>query len=227
MENSTPSHRNRNKENIAPENSLPTPRRTLFHTPLQPRQANQLRFSTPLTSLSFTPPPTTKRRRRVASQPSLEEISSQQSTYEAQLQQEKDVKDEAEKSAKKARIHNAGLGIRQAGYSTVHSYLSELLTAEDPLQSSQISQLLIHHGAHLLDLARARQPQIIDDWIISSHRELISSQCQALASHFRPEIGSSVTQILCEFSVKGFLAEAELVAPLVCQVLRQIGISEN
>ncbi len=112
-------------------------------------QENQLRFSTPLTSLSFTPPPSTtpstKRRRRVVTQPSLDEISSQQSAYQEQLQHEQHVNEEAEKSAKKARIHKAGLGIRQAGYPTLHSYLSELLTAEDPVQSSQISQLLVSH----------------------------------------------------------------------------------
>ncbi|PPQ91131.1 hypothetical protein CVT25_013270 [Psilocybe cyanescens] len=117
------------------------------------------------------------------------------------------------------RINEALKSIHAAGFPTFCDFLEDVLTPHNPSQSSQISQLLLNHGPHLFDLAQQRQPKITNNWIISSHRELVSVQCTALAEHFHPTHLSKVTDILSGFSLKQYLAESERVAPLICQIL--------
>ncbi|KAF8165833.1 hypothetical protein B0H34DRAFT_794172 [Crassisporium funariophilum] len=228
MPQSSPSRRLHNKENWeTPRNLVWTPRRQNRGTPLASRQPTKLLFDTPLTVHSvFTPPPST-RKCRVAVSLSEEDVLRRMDEQKERRERERLAEERAQKDAKTARIDTAMKLIKDAGFSTFNSFLEDVLTAHDPSQSSHISKILINHGHHLFDLIQQRQPEITNDWVISSHRTLISKQCQALAAHFRPQQGSSVTSILAEFSVKGFLSEAKLVAPTICQVLRQVGSSET
>ncbi|KAF8148588.1 hypothetical protein B0H34DRAFT_785583 [Crassisporium funariophilum] len=174
--------------------------------------------SSPIHSV-FTPPPSTCKR-RVAVLLSEEDVLRRMDKQKERRERERLAEERAQKDAKTARIDTAMKSIKAAGFSTFNSFLEDVLTAHDPSQSSHISKILINHGHHLFDLIQQRQPEITNDWVISSHRTLISKQCQALTAHFRPQQGSSVTSILAEFSVKGFLSEAELV-------LRQVGSAET
>ncbi|KAF9473608.1 hypothetical protein BDN70DRAFT_937306 [Pholiota conissans] len=54
--------------------------------------------------------------------------------------------------------------------------------------------------------------------------KLIVAESEALVSHFRPRHGSSVTEILANFSVKGFLSNAKAIAPSTFDALQAIDI---
>ncbi|KAF9472974.1 hypothetical protein BDN70DRAFT_937790 [Pholiota conissans] len=111
----------------------------------------------------------------------------------------------------------------------VHEFrvLEKFLTTRDPSLSSQASKMLINHGPAIFDAARCRQPEVANDWALSTVRQLIEKQSEVLAAHFRPRQGSSVTEILHKFSLREFLSEAERIAPTVYQTLRQIGVGQN
>jgi hypothetical protein len=51
--------------------------------------------------------------------------------------------------------------VKAAGYKTLHEFLADLLATKDQHQSSQVSQTLINHGDELLELIRARQPELV------------------------------------------------------------------
>jgi hypothetical protein len=82
------------------------------------------------------------------------------------------------------------------------------------------------HGSSLLAGFETRQPDIVHDWAISTHRKLVDLESIALANHFKPCKGASITSILDNFSIHQFLADAESIAPTTCQVLRQVGFPD-
>jgi uncharacterized protein YdaT len=229
--------RSHTDENANAPTYHPQPPRDPFRTPLLARQPTQLSLGTPINletsfiiSDGITPTPTGKKR-RVAQNLSQEEIQLLRDEHQAKQKECAERKEQADEESrrrqKRSRIDNAMTALKACGFPTFHDFLADVLTAEDPAQSSHISQVIINHGTDLLDLIRKRRRDIADDWIITGHRELLSAECKALASHFRPRHGASITEILSAFSIKGFLSQAERVAPLVCDVLRQIGFPEN
>lgn len=74
---------------------------------------------------------------------------------------------------------------------------------------------------------RRRQPEIANDWALSTTRELVQKESAYLAEYFIPEPKTPVEQILKRFSVAGFLSEAESRAPSSYQVLQQIIFPEG
>ncbi|KAF9474637.1 hypothetical protein BDN70DRAFT_936502 [Pholiota conissans] len=150
-----------------------------------------------------------------------------QAKQEECAEKKKVEEEDQRRKLKKACIDTVMQAVKKAGFPMFHDFLDDVLTAEDPIQSSHISQLIINHGSHLFDLMRQRQRNITNDWIITGHQELLQVQCEALALHFQLQQGASVMEILAGFSIKGFLSQAEDVAPLVCDVLKQIGYPGN
>ena len=87
--------------------------------------------------------------------------------------------------------------------------------------------MIDNHGFTLLESIRRHWPEVANDWALSTTHELISKESDVLAQCFRPEPGTSITDILQQFSLKGFLSEAESVAPTIYQLLRQVGFPSN
>jgi len=87
--------------------------------------------------------------------------------------------------------------------------------------------MLVQHGSSLLDNIRQRQPEVTNDWAISTVRQLVAAEGEHLAQQFKPKQKQLVSEILKKFLMTGFLMEAELLAPSTCQVLRQIGFPQS
>ena len=112
------------------------------------------------------------------------------------------------------------------GYPTLFSFIDAFLQTKDPILSSQVSRMIGIHGPSLLADFEIRQPEIVHDWAISTHRKLVDLESIALANHFKPRKGASITSILDNFSIHQFLADAESIAPTTCQVLCQVGFPD-
>ena len=116
--------------------------------------------------------------------------------------------------------------LRTRGYPTLFSFVDAFLQTKDPILSSQVSRMIGIHGASLFTGFEIRQPEIVQDWAISTHRKLVDLESLALANHFKPRKGASITSIMDNFSINQFLADAESIAPTTCQVLRQVGFPD-
>ena len=57
----------------------------------------------------------------------------------------------------------------------------------------------------------------VHDWAISTVRQLVAAECERLAQRFKPEQKQPVSEILKKFSMSEFLAQAELLAPLLAR----------
>ncbi|KAJ7864341.1 hypothetical protein B0H13DRAFT_2353767 [Mycena leptocephala] len=135
--------------------------------------------------------------------------------------------EEAERRAASAlRIGQVLDAVKAAGYRTLHEFLGELLATKDQHQSSQVSQTLINHGDELLDLIRARQPQIVSQWISRAAGEILKEEGAKLAQLLRPPQGQGVSTTLENFSLERILADAEYLAPTLCILLRSLAREE-
>ena len=85
--------------------------------------------------------------------------------------------------------------------------------------------MLIRHGESIFDGFRKRQPDVANDWAVSTVRQLVGVEGERLAQRFKPQQKVPVSEILKNFSIAEFLFEAEILAPSTCQLLRQIGFS--
>ncbi|KAF8806609.1 hypothetical protein BYT27DRAFT_7224360 [Phlegmacium glaucopus] len=117
--------------------------------------------------------------------------------------------------------------IEGAGYPTLLSFITALIMTKDPIWSSQVSHMFIHHGHSILDSIHQCQPQVANDWAISTVCQLVATEGEHLTQCFQPEQKTPVSEILKQFSIAKFLSEAEVLAPSTCQVLQQIGFPES
>ena len=95
---------------------------------------------------------------------------------EEQLQQE----------ASESKLRCAMQDLHGHGYPTLFSFINAFLETKDPILSSQVSWMIGVHGPSLLAGFEIRQPKIVHDWAISTHRKLIDLESTALANHFKP-----------------------------------------
>lgn len=115
--------------------------------------------------------------------------------------------------------------VERVGYPTLYSFVNALITTRDPVRSSQVSCMLIRHGESIFDGFHKRQPDVANDWAVSTVRQLVGVEGEHLAQRFKPQQKVPVSEILKNFSIAEFLSEAEILAPSTCQLLRQIGFS--
>jgi len=87
------------------------------------------------------------------------------------------------------------------GYPTLFSFINAFLETKDASLSSQVSWMIGIHGPSLLDSFKIHQPKVVHDWAISTHHKLVDNESTALANHFKPHKGASVTSILNDFSI--------------------------
>ena len=233
MSSSTPCKRKHNDENAGtPARVISTPRDP-FRTPFQPHQPTSCTPSTPVVRShsfldGFTP---VEKKRRIVRKHTDEELAElQRAAAEQRAHQQIQAKEreaDLEKSQKISQLNRALQSIRGAGFTTLHSFLDALMSTDDPARSSQVTKMIDNHGVQLLESFRRRRPEIMNDWALSTTRKLISKESDVLAQCFRPEPGTSMTDILQQFSLKGFLSEAESFAPTIYQLLQQVGCPSN
>lgn len=156
-------------------NTFGTP---LTNTPLQtPSRTNSFEFVD-----AFTPVP--KRRKFRRQVPSGEtpdaglghdegevEKRDEEERKAAAAQEKKQV--EALEKKEEERLNKALRLIEGVGYPTLHTFLKSLLTTKDQHRSSQVSRMLVQHGSSLLDNIHQRQPEVANDWAISTVRQLV------------------------------------------------------
>jgi len=130
------------------------------------------------------------------------------------------------REASETKLRCAMQDLYAQGYPTLFSFINAFLETKDASLSSLVSRMIGVHGPSLLDGSEIRQPKVVHDWAISTHRKLVDNESTALANHFKPCKGASVTSILNDFSIRQFLADAESIAPTTFQVLQQVGFPD-
>ena len=234
MPSTTPQKRSYNDENAGTPSQILKNPRDPFRTPFQPqRQPTLFTPSTPLIRAdsfvdAFTPVEKKRCVTRTHTEEELAEMQHAATERRAHEQaQAKEREAELEKTQKVLQLNRALQSIRATGFTTLHSFLDALMNTDDPTRSSQVTKMIDNHGITLLDSIRRRRPQIANDWALSTTHELISQESDVLARCFCPDPGTSIKDILQKFSLKGFLSEAESVAPTIYQLLRQVGFPSN
>jgi hypothetical protein len=192
-----------------------------FHTPLaNTGTPNSLNFID-----GFTP---VQKKRKVTRKFTAEDILNSQDIYEERQKESerRQMEEEADRQrkAEEQRLTEVFKTIERE-YPTLHSFLNALITTKDPVRSSQVSRMLIRHGNSIFDSLRKRQPEVANDWAVSTVQQLVNIEGERLAQRFKPQQKVLVSEILKNFSMTEFLSEAEILAPSTCQVLRQIGFS--
>lgn len=177
--------------------------------------------------------PPLKRTRRVP-QPVTEESSKEarkqwedrqreEAAAKAEFLAQREREEEAERRATSAfRIGQVLEAVKGAGYKTLHEFLADLMATKDQHQSSQVSQMLINHGHELLDLIRARQPELVSQWITKAAGEILGEEGANLVQLLRPPQLQNVSTTLANFSLERTLADAEYAAPTLCFLLRSL-----
>jgi hypothetical protein len=134
-------------------------------------------------------------------------------------------KEDKQRKDEEERLNEVLKFVERVGYPTLYSFINALITTRDPVRSSQVSRMLIRHGNSIFDDLRKRQPEVANDWAVSTVRQLVGAEGERLAQRFKPQQKVLVSEMLKKFSMAEFLSEAEILAPSTCQVLRQIGLS--
>lgn len=184
--------------------------------------------------------PSTKKPRRVAVKFVSEDIQNKvhadlvaaRGVNEAKRTEERKAAEKAEEEERKraesrARIELVMSSVSAAGYGTLYEFMDELINTKDPIRSSQVSRMLISRGDTLLDSIRSRQPAMANEWAVKITGKILAQEGEMLAEHLRPEQGRRVTDILDAFSLERLLADAERLAPSLCELLRKVGTNDN
>ena len=234
----TPQKRVHVNENSHTPACTPRTSRDIFQTPLQP-------LPTPVTNVNpavnfagfvdgHTPVPKRRKIAREVTQEDLARLGRERRAREAaellrkQEEERERCREEEQlrREASETKLRCAMQDLRARGYPTLFSFINAFLETKDPILSSQVSRMIGIHGPSLLAGFETRQPEIVHDWAISTHRKLVDIESTALANHFKPRKGASVTSILNDFSIRQFLADAESIAPTTFQVLQQVGFPD-
>jgi len=211
----TPRKRSCIDENYhTPARTPHAPRRDIFRTPLQP-------LPTPVNTINFTgfvdghtPVPKRRKVAREVTQDELTRLGSERRAREVaeglrkqeEEREQRRQEEQLRREAAELKLRSAMQDLRTRGYPTLFSFIDAFLQTKDPILSSQVSRMIGVHGPSLLAGFEIRQPEIVHDWAISTHRKLVDLESIALANHFKPRKGASITSILDNFSIHQFLA---------------------
>lgn len=113
------------------------------------------------------------------------------------------------------------------GSSTLYEFVDELLSTKDQQISSQVSCMLGQHGDVILNAIRKRQRDLVKKWAIDLTGELLAGEGRKLAECLRPEKSQKTSSTLEEFSLDRIMADAELLAPNLCRLLRAVSDAER
>ncbi|EDR05871.1 uncharacterized protein LACBIDRAFT_302458 [Laccaria bicolor S238N-H82] len=99
-----------------------------------------------------------------------------------------------------------------AGYPMLYAYLSELLATNDRQLSSQVTQMLSHHGIHIIESIHQRQPAATDAWMAARLKTLLVEEGVQLGSVLQPNRDRNITNTLEDFSLAHLLTDARTAA---------------
>ncbi|KAJ7759710.1 hypothetical protein B0H14DRAFT_3165853 [Mycena olivaceomarginata] len=138
-------------------------------------------------------PQTVTEASRMEARRQWEEKQREEAAAKADFLAQREREEEAERRATSTlRIGQVLDTVKAAGYKTLHEFLADLLATKDQHQSSQVSQTLINHGDELLELIRARQPELVSQWISKVAGETLKEEGAKLAQLLRPPQGQGV-----------------------------------
>ena len=233
----TPQKRARVNENSHTPACTPRTSRDIFRTPLQPLPT-PVNVNSVVNFTGFvdghTPVPKRRKIVREVSQDDIARLGRERRAREAaeglrKQEEERErcrEKEKQQREASEMKLRCAMQDLRAHGYPTLFSFINAFLETKDPILSSQVSRMIGIHGPSLFAGFETRQPDIVHDWAISTHRQLVDIESTALANHFKPRKGASITSILNDFSIRQFLADAESIAPTTFQVLRHVAFPD-
>ena len=205
-----------------PASSLHNPTNSSFHF-INAFSSPVPAFQTPSASVQtagsltfidgFTP---VQKKRKVTRQFTAEDILNVRDTRKEQDQAEEERRKEEERKwleeeedrqrkEEEERLNEVLKFVERVGYPTLHSFINALITTRDPVRSSQVSRMLIRHGHSIFDGFRKRQPEVANDWAISTVRQLVSVEGERLAQWFKPQQKVLVSEVLKNFSMAEFL----------------------
>ena len=102
-----------------------------------------------------------------------------------QEEEKKWLKEEERNGKEEEARLNQGLKFRGGSYPTLSTFITVLITTKDPVRSSQVSRMFIRHSHAIFDGFRQRQPDIANDWAISTACQLITADGDRLAQRFK------------------------------------------
>jgi hypothetical protein len=117
--------------------------------------------------------------------------------------------------------------IRGAGFKSLYDYLHTLFNSRDPVLSAQVSRMLSYHGPELLNSINACHPDMAIDWALSTSAERIEAEWKVLVREFQPAQGAPITDILARFSLQRVLAQTEVIALTMYDLLQWVSRSHK
>ncbi|KAJ7075015.1 hypothetical protein B0H15DRAFT_792379 [Mycena belliarum] len=186
----------------------------------------------PATSIKTT---NTKRRKKA------EGLDAQNRTAEeSRLMQQKLAEAAAEKVAndleeavrraeaeRRARIYASLEALRNAGCTSTYQFFEDFFASTDREISRQASRLLSNHGTDLLDLMRAKRPEVVERWALKTSLPVIAAEGKKLAELLRPDTTQTYTSRLETWSMEKMVAEAAIAAPNLCELLMLMGMTSD
>ena len=161
----------------------------------------------------------------------LQEIQNMQRDHKAQQltqareKEELVAKKEEELDVEQLRV--VWQSIRGAGFQSLHDYLHTLFHTRDPIISAQVFWMLSYHGSELLDSIHTCHPDMAVDWALSTSTTCIEAEWKVLIREFQPGQGASIMDILVRFSLQHVLAQTEVLAPMLYDLLQQVSGSHE
>jgi len=139
----------------------------------------------------------------------------------------KEAIDMKERVESKSHMEHVLSSITAAGYETLYAFVDELLNTRDQQISSWVSKMLGQHGDAILNNIRARQPDLTIQWAVNVSGEILAEEGQRLANYLRPAADRGMSDILQKFSLEKIMADAERIAPMLCNLLCQIATNSK
>jgi hypothetical protein len=159
-----------------------------------------------------------------------QEIQNIQRDHEAQCLTQAREKEELVAKKKELDVEQLRVvwhSIRGAGFKSLCDYLHTLFNTRDSVLSAQVSQMLLHHRPELLNSIHACHPDMAINWALSTSAECIKAKWKVLVREFQPAQGAPITDILMRFSLQQVLAQTEVLAPSLYDLLQRVSGSHQ
>jgi hypothetical protein len=82
--------------------------------------------------------------------------------------------------------------------------------------------MLGQHGEAILNNIHAQKPDLATQWAVNVSGQILAKEGQRLANYLRPVADQGMSDVLQNFSLENIMADAEHIAPMLCNLLRQI-----
>ncbi|KAJ7457913.1 hypothetical protein B0H11DRAFT_2243123 [Mycena galericulata] len=125
------------------------------------------------------------------------------------------------------RVQEALQALKKAGYKSAYQFFEEFFSSTDRDISKHSSRLLNDHGIDLLDLLRAKQPELVEAWALKVSLPVIAAEGRRLSELLRPDATREFTSRLETWSLEEMLSKATDAAPNLCEGLTLMGMKNG